>query len=365
VTFLPKREAKLPCLPMVHTVGVKEVSGDIGIEIEVEGNKFPKHAYDGYDPVDPDRIPKQWLYHRDGSLRGEDNAEYVLKKPLKFSEVPKAINDLWQMFSDYGTVLDVSNRTSVHVHLNVQDFYINRLCSFAAMYLSVEDILTGWCGDHRVGNLFCLRAKDAPAIVTELKDFFKLNGKKKFSGGMHYAGFNPSSLHRFGSIEIRTLRGCIDPADILTWVGVLQRIYDLSAEYEDPRRVVEGFSGEGPMAYLERILGPYTQTILEGCSMNSQDVIASLYEGIRFAQDLCYCRDWSNIEKVEFKPDPFGRKTKPSDVFQTFYASIENTGLSYASNGSAGTGPAPMYPTPNPVEEEYYEPDIDIDWDED
>src|SRR5690349_22399742 len=153
---------------MVHTVGVKETKGDIGIEIEVEGNKFPKHAYEGYDAVDPERIPKQWDYHRDGSLRGEDNAEYVLKKPLKFSEVPKAINDLWQMFSDYGTVLDVSNRTSVHVHLNVQDFYINRLCSFAAMYLSVEDILTGWCGDHRVGNLFCLRAKDTPAIVTEL-----------------------------------------------------------------------------------------------------------------------------------------------------------------------------------------------------
>src|SRR5690606_4744320 len=98
----------------------KSTDGEIGIEIEVEGNKFPKHAVEGYDGVDPHFIPDMWQYHRDGSLRGEDNAEYVLKNPIKFSEVPDAVNKLWEMFDKYGTVLETSNRTSVHVHLNAQ-----------------------------------------------------------------------------------------------------------------------------------------------------------------------------------------------------------------------------------------------------
>jgi len=36
----------------------------------------------------------------------------------------------------------------------------------------------------------------------------------------------------------------------------------------------------------------------------------SLYEGIRIAQDLCYCREWSEYRPVVTKLDPFGRTTK-------------------------------------------------------
>src|SRR3546814_4763102 len=96
-------------------------------------------------------------------------------------------------------------------------FHLIRLCSFFALYFLVEELLTAWCGEHRVGNLFCLRAKDAPAIVSEIKKTLQ-NEKIYFHDGMHYAGLNAGALTKFGSVEIRSLRGVNDKQIIEDWV---------------------------------------------------------------------------------------------------------------------------------------------------
>src|SRR5690606_38923194 len=117
---------------------------------------------------------------------------------------------------------------SVHVHLNCQNFLINRLASFSALYFVLEEVLTEWCGEYRVGNLFCLRTKDAPAIVENLIDFIKADGGISFSNGLHYSGFNISALRKFGSIEIRTMRGTDNKELIQEWINILERLYVLS-----------------------------------------------------------------------------------------------------------------------------------------
>ncbi len=276
----------------------KATDGEIGMEIEVEGNKFQKES-----------IPKPWKYTKDGSLRGQDNAEYILSKPIKFSEVPASIGTLWKMFDDYGSVLDESNRTSVHVHLNCQSFHLNRLTSFLALYFSIEELLTAFAGEHRIGNLFCLRAKDAPAIVSSLKQFIKNDGQTELRDNFHYAGLNANALHKFGSLEIRSLRGCRDPQTILDWVAMLERLYVLSESFKDPRAICNDFSGSGPMAYLDMVLGSKVNTLRANITYNNQEIMESLYNGIRLAQDLCYCREWDNFTPVNLTPDPFGRST--------------------------------------------------------
>ena len=286
-------------------MGTAKTIGEIGIEIEVEGNKFQKES-----------VVKPWTYHKDGSLRGQDNAEYVLSHPILFSEVPKAIEDLWKMFSDYGSVLDESNRTSVHVHLNTQDFYLNRLCAFMAMYFSVEEILTAWCGEHRIGNLFCLRAKDAPAIVSQMKRFFKYGGQTEIRDGMHYAGLNAQALAKFGSLEIRSLRGVKDPELVLNWVSVLENIYKLSNDYPDPRVLCDTFSSQGPVDYLQMILGDTYPIVRNGIDYDNQQIMEALYDGIRLAQDLCYCRDWSKYKPHDIKADPFGRREEQTNAVE-------------------------------------------------
>lgn len=294
------------------SLGIKETRGDIGIEIEVEGNKFP--IPDGYEGSSkPISLPGSmyWSYVHDGSLRGNANAEYVLTKPISFGEGPQAVHEIYGMMAGYGSVLDVSNRTSVHVHLNCQEFHMDRLTTFLCSWFTLEEILTEWCGDHRVGNLFCLRAVDAPAIVSQLRSFIKQDGAYPLSEILRYGGLNPHSLLKYGSLEVRTLRGCTEPEPVVAWLKILQRLYKLSGEYRDPRRLVSKFSQYGPLAFFDFLLGEEcSRIVMQGVEWNSEQVKRAMLRGIRFAQDLCYCRNWDVYKTIDLKPDPFGRDLK-------------------------------------------------------
>lgn len=296
MVFIRKQPRRVQGFNVGLVMNRQAVKGEVGIEIEVEGKKLLTQDY----------TPAGWSYHQDGSLRGEENAEYVLTKPIALTAVPEYLDKLWNAFKAKGSSLDDSNRTSVHVHLNVQSFFFNRLTSLMALYFTMEEILTEWCGDHRVGNLFCLRAKDAPNIITQIKRFIVTDGKSGIGDNQHYAGLNTHALVKFGSLEFRTLRGC-EKETILEWVRILQRLYELSENYPDPRAICAEFSSSGPLGFFEAILGDSASVVRRGVSMSDQDIRESMYNGIRMAQDLCYSRDWAVFEGVNLKADPFGR----------------------------------------------------------
>jgi hypothetical protein len=272
------------------------ISGEIGLEIECEGNSFRKGS-----------LPKPWRYVEDHSLRGDDNAEYVFDGPQKFSDVPDSLTDLWSMFENDGTVLDDSNRTSVHVHMNAQSWHLNRLATFCALFFSVEDVLAEWCGDHRVGNLFCLRASDAPAIVWELKKFLKAEGYYSINDHYHYGGLNLHALMKYGSIEVRTMRGAPDPTLIQRWVNILEHMYHLSGEIKDPRDVPGMFSANGPDSYIRKVIGPEYSAIRGDIAMSDYEIREKTYKSIRLAQDICYCLDWDKYAPADESKDPFRR----------------------------------------------------------
>jgi hypothetical protein len=307
-----KRERKAkPGFNMGVVLNRKPTKGEVGIEIEVEGNKFPypPGMQGSHAPV---KMPgwNFWSYVHDGSLRGADNAEYVLNKPIMFKEVPAAIGEIFGALATYGSVIDDSHRTSVHVHLNCQEFHLNRLCSFMALWYCLEEVLTQWCGEHRVGNLFCLRAKDAPAIIAQLRHFLKKDGAVQLSEHLHYSGLNAHALAKYGSLEVRTLRGCTDPQTILDWVGILERLYVLSGEFTDPRDICSLFSSEGPLAFFDNVLRERASVVRSVVGWSDEQIRDAMYDGIRLAQDLCFCRDWSEYNPIKLRPDPWGRSLK-------------------------------------------------------
>lgn len=329
---------------------LKPTKGSVGIEVEVEGNKFPKVP--GYETT-LKALPLEgwtfWSYVKDGSLRGHDNAEYVLQKPIEFDQVPAAIEELDAKLKAYGSVLSESNRTSVHVHLNCQDFHMNRLASFCALYFCFEEVLTEWCGDHRVGNLFCLRGKDAPGLITKIKRFIRSDGQTELSDGLHYSGLNAHALTKFGSLEVRSMRGPTDLSIIVQWVSILERLYKLSGEFLDPRDISAQFSAQGPLTFFETILGEASITLRAGIEFDDERVRDSMYEGIRLAQDLCYCRDWDNFKPVDMKDDPFGRDMrKVSKAYFDQLSSLNSAGgmLNAFAAEDASVAPAPA-PTPD------------------
>lgn len=280
----------------------KETKGDVGIEVEIEGKNLPHNKMElNY---------KYWRYEHDHSLRGEENGEYVLKAPIPFKETSAAVDELWSSFEKCKSKLDDSNRTSVHVHLNCQKFHLNRLTAFFGLFYCLEEILTEWCGDHRVGNLFCLRAKDAPSVITQLRKFIQNDGHYDLRDTLHYAALNFHALVKYGSLEVRTLRGptAVESAQqIKDWVRILQRIYDLSAEYTDPRELCYEFSAMGPIGFFEKVLGNTEAIVRAGVPWSDEQIMTSMMEGIRLAQDLCYCRDWGLYDGIEMASDPFGR----------------------------------------------------------
>lgn len=313
--FIFQDKPKMSGGTVIETIrGIRRVKGDVGLEIEVEGNKFFKK-----NPIPSEgmagNVPAPWVYHKDNSLRGDDNAEYTTRGPIKFDEADGAIDTLWQAFADYGSVLDVSNRTSIHVHLNFQEAYLNRLAAFLALYFSVEELLTEWCGEHRVGNLFCMRAKDAEAIISLCRSVIvdQLRGPRP-TDNLHYAGLNIEALWKFGSVEVRTMCGVTEPGPIKDWVKILRHIYELSETFPDPRGICENFSGQDAMNYIEMVLGAHSGLILNNIDMSTEEIREAAYRGIRYAQDIAYCLPWEEVKNVRLERDVFRRVTSETEI---------------------------------------------------
>lgn len=367
--FYPKIRTEIEGGPIGAVLGKSPVKGEVGLEIEVEGRRL----------LHDEDVPEPWVYHVDHSLRGE-NAEYVLDKPISFKEVPKALKTLWDALNSNKAVLKDSNRTSVHVHLNCQQFHLNRLASFLGLIFSLEEPLTEWCGEHRVGNLFCLRAIDAPGIISAFRNFIQNNGQTSVGEYLRYAAVNPHALLRFGSLEIRTLKGCSDPKIIEEWVSILERLYKLSEDFKDPRDVCTTLSSLGPLGFFDRMLGEKATVIRQGISWTDDELREAVYRGVRLAQDICYCREWELYKPIEIRMDPFGRKGKktlseatlavnPSvvvnnnGVLQTW---VEYTNTLLAQNQAQLSQPQPgsVYITPeqdSTEEEQEFEEELDYD----
>src|SRR5688572_7838052 len=91
--------------------GMKARTDGVGIEVEVEALSTL-----------PSDIGGVWLTKEDGSLR-EPAYEYVTRQPLKVgSDLMGHIKVLTDKLNVDTIKLNMSHRTSVHIHRNVQDF---------------------------------------------------------------------------------------------------------------------------------------------------------------------------------------------------------------------------------------------------
>lgn len=278
--------------PQYHT------KGDVGIEIEVEGERLP-------------HTEKYWKMEADGSLRNDpESMEYVLAKPSTLDQARIALKYLNVMYNKHDTKVYNSVRAGVHVHINVQELNIIELYNFMTVYIILEDLLTKYCGEFREGNLFCLRTGDAEYLLHEL---VKAAQTKRFNrlvtDDLRYASMNVKALGTYGSLEFRAMRGTRDLDTIYKWAEILLGLREVAKTFSDPNDVVNGFSEAEADIFLDRCLGANADMFRKYSGWEKL-----IRQGMRRAQDVAFATKWTKFREEE--------SFVTTQVFQTFTAPV-------------------------------------------
>jgi hypothetical protein len=276
------------------------VEGNLfGVELEVEGRNV---AMEG--------IPsKNWKRVEEGSLRGE-SIEYVFSAPCPYDEAVKRVDRLFATFKKHDVVLKNSYRTSTHVHLNFSDKTVKQAILFFFLHTILEEVFEVYCGEQRKGNLFCLSTRDNEELVESLeKAIFGYQNFRDFGENIRYCAANLAALNKFGTIEIRTMRGADTAEQVNAWLNILNQLYEFALNTKmSPVELVEQLSFRGAAGFLSMIFDEDTVTELMKTWPPAMHLHVSLLNGVRLLQMLAYRLEslWSKVyeeKKVEPRPN--------------------------------------------------------------
>lgn len=247
-----------------------------GVEIEVELAKA----------IDQNPLPAFWKLEGDGSLRG-NGYEFVLKKPMSQAGAKKAVVALLNELNKDNQVID-NGRAGVHIHVNAGNLTVTQMVNQVALSLTHEDLLTHYCGEYRLGNLFCLRMRDAEYIL----DLFNQALVSENLGVLHtdrirYAFLNLKALTEYGSLEYRAMRSDGNAEAICNWIDMLARIKAMAVNLDNPQQVVAQVSHRTPEGFLRDVMGP-----LEDLLPKYEGWQDEMMESIRRVQVFAYSKDW-------------------------------------------------------------------------
>jgi hypothetical protein len=269
-------------LPIHQMVGNKKHEGNkFGIELELEGRGVGM----------ADVATKGWTRHHDGSLRGE-SIEYTTSGPKTFDESKGLVEDLFSKFKKNGVKFNDSIRTSTHVHLNFSDKKVKQAVNFFAVFTLVEEVLQYYSGEDRKGNLFCISAREAEGIVGVLADAIGRCDLSRFAGDRYkYAACNLSTLYKFGTIEVRTMRGATSAEQVNNWLSILNDMYVYSLKMQSPADLITNLSVMGDERLMRDIFSPANYRELMGAFPPVKTLHYSLMEGARLLQVFAYQHD--------------------------------------------------------------------------
>lgn len=275
--------------------GIK--GNQIGVELEYCLIN-PRKTYDAMDGG----LPAGWRVDQDGSL-GDGGVELVTNPPTSLSGTFRRLKQLEGFFNREGVKVRDSVRAGVHVHINVSDLEVRELFNFMTLYLVMEGVLVDFCGDSRVGNLFCLRATDAYALIPALVNAVRHEDLRIFENDdLRYGSMNVCSIPKYGSLEFRAMKSTTDFRNIRLWVKLLLRVKKAALTYRDPRAIIEDYSVLGAKAMLQRVFGGSSKHLVN-C-----DYDGLMMDGMLVAQDLAFCtNEWEDKFKGAFGKNPFAK----------------------------------------------------------
>ncbi len=270
----------------------KLYKGLIGLEFEVEG-----------DNIVPWTSP-YWKVDEDGSLR--NGLEYILRHPVSLKSIPKVLDEFYNRHNEHGAVFRESIRTSIHVHINVQQRTFLEIYNIITAYWLLEKLLVRYCGHLREGNLFCLRVSDADFLTTRIVE--SINDRtffSSFSGNdFKYSALRLQTLTSIGSLEFRSLRGCYNEPDrIKEWITAIVSLVDQASKFESPQDILNNFNLVSANEFIYHFFNEeFAQHLIASSPNPQQDLEDHFHYAFQLATAI---PNWSNYSITHNKtPTP-------------------------------------------------------------
>lgn len=177
-----------------------------GLELEIED----MHAI-----LENGLTCKGWTTTPDGSLRNS-GIEFLTRPPIELKEIEPALVRLFKELKISEN--SYSDRTSIHVHCNMQGESMDVLKSVCLLYLVTEQVFFSFVEQERFENVFCVPLMD---FAAPFNLFAVLNQGTLTRNWTKYSALNLLPLTELGTVEFRHMHGTNDVDKIVTWVTAI------------------------------------------------------------------------------------------------------------------------------------------------
>lgn len=308
----------------------------VGIEIELEGVVGLR--------VKHDKFSSYWNVVDDGSLR-DGGMEYVLARPFAGQDLIDALSIFDKGVSKSGHKIRVSERTSVHIHIDVRGLNYDQLMKFVCLYTIFEGALFNIAGKERSNNIFSTSLANSEGHISLLGRYGDNPSKeeayyllRKFT---KYSACNLAAVPKYGSLEFRNHSGTYDTDKILHWINVLLLLKKSASDIEIPtQEVFNSISSDGAISFFRRIFGELSE------DMMYPELEFDMYSGIRLSQDIIHSSNLYADITFPKEEDPentlfskYYKSTKPKrfeERYKRYYSKTTGASQMWKGVGSVG-----------------------------
>jgi hypothetical protein len=234
-----------------------------GIELEIENVGRLERAIDMCDP-------KVWHVVEDGSLRPRNHSWEFVSYPMRMEHI---IPELEKFFKNPFGENNYSDRTSVHVHTNVQDYTPKELAVLALVYTTVEDFLFEFVNQYNKGdresyfrdtNLYCIPWTQC-RMNHELVRNFLANTEAAVRRWEKYTALNLIPIRGTGTVEWRHMHGTNDMDKLTKWLNIIGSImkYAKTNDFDKVVKTITSLNDSSAyQLYFDEVFGnilPYNE----------------------------------------------------------------------------------------------------------
>ncbi len=274
---------------------------DLGLEVELEGlenyNSFPlNHPF--------------WNVVEDGSLRNHGH-EFILSymsktqygdtyTPVRGEDFIQALDEWnrWhEQYSSDHSPPKATERTSIHVHIDVRGMDVDEIAKFILLYATFEPTFFKVLNNNREEEVYCMPFFNnfmGKVRASRLVNFSssKEEVQESLQSSQKYESMNIRSILQRGSVEFRIHHGTTNTEEMLTWVNTLLCLRRAAVDKEIHLIDYPAHASDiGLVNFVGVIFKEYTPLIADYLDE------ALLLSGVRQAQDILQLTHLEKLDK--------------------------------------------------------------------